>query len=144
MGPTCGQCHECGPKLATFGSRVDHGSFLSLKGSQEYTAFQNLIGMDKVGVNENFQYHSKHLKEKQLRLNYHEMFFREAFGPMHLLDIKVFDKLIDDFLEWYDFEFRSHKDWESETDGEMVEIEVVPVDTFLYFLENSKYFKKFM
>ena len=56
------------------------------------------MGTDRVGITENFQNNRDYLVDKGIKLNCHEMFYREAFGPMHQIDVKLFDKLIDDFL----------------------------------------------
>ena len=57
-------------------------------------------GRDYIGIFENFQYHDQVIKEKQLALTNSDKFFRQSFGPMHLMDFKFFNNLVDDFIKW--------------------------------------------
>ena len=49
-------------------------------------------------MTENFQYHRSFLEKKKKTLNCSDVFYREAFGPMYLIDFLQFNKVIDDFL----------------------------------------------
>lgn len=57
-------------------------------------------GKDYLGISENFQYHDETVRDKQIVLTNSDKFFREGFGPMHLMDYKFFNALLDDFLKW--------------------------------------------
>lgn len=113
------------------------------KPTGEYPCISTL-GQDRDGVTENFHNHIDYIKKKGIKLNFSDMFFREAFGPMHLMNITQFNCLIDDFIEWYNFEYLQVYEWESETDDDIIDVELVPFECFMMFMSNSKYFKTFM
>ena len=81
-----------------------------------------------------------------MKLNFSDVFYREAFGPMYLMDFQHFNKLIDDFLEQLAFESKNKEEqiWGPKIDAEQVDKELVPFDSFVAFMENSKYFKSYV
>lgn len=72
-----------------------HTNFI--EGEKYYLEYR---GKDHIGVTEFFQYHDEFIREKQLGLSNTDKFFRQGFGPMHLMDFQFFNNLIDDFAKW--------------------------------------------
>lgn len=121
MGATCGQCSG-GCKVKSNSSFIGEKRALSA------------LGTDTVGVTEKFQYHQKYLEKKRIKLNFSDAFFREAFGPMHLIDCIEMNKILDDFLEWYQFEYSESRVWSNETDLDVIDLELVPLEAFTSFM----------
>ena len=68
------------------------GTVCSCKNSKEEFSFeiQNGLGLDEDGITENFQYHEKSIKEKDIQLDFFDAFIRESAGPMHLVKFENF------------------------------------------------------
>lgn len=57
-------------------------------------------GKDNEGITEYFQYHDQFLAKHDLKLTYSDKFYREAFRPMHLMNFRFFNNVIDEFVTW--------------------------------------------
>ena len=72
--------------------------------SSNFTDGQKLyttnLGQDTDGITEDFQFHDIILDNKQIKLKPSDKFFREAFSPMHLMNFKFFNSILDKFLKW--------------------------------------------
>ena len=55
-------------------------------------------GKDHDGIFEYFQYHDEYVVEKDIKLTNADKFFRQGFGPMHLMDFQFFNNLLNSFL----------------------------------------------
>ena len=54
------------------------------------------IGLETDGVTEDFQYHETHLKERKIKFDKYDKFYREIAYPMHYLCVGNF---MDDIKE---------------------------------------------
>lgn len=69
-------------------------------------------GKDYEGISEFFQYHDEQIREKQFQLSNSDKFFRQGFGPMHMMDFQFFNNLLNDFVSWCEKqEFFRGNDW---------------------------------
>lgn len=91
MGSTC----EC---VCNSNANNDMRLRVSLMGEE---ILFSKMGRDNKDVTENYQYHQTFIDKNKIKLSYSDLFYREAFRPMHLMHFTYFNKLIDDFLEWY-------------------------------------------
>ena len=89
------------------------------------------LGKDTRDVTENFQYHGSHIEKHKIKLSYSDQFYREAFKPMYLMHFTYFNKLLDDFLQWYGVQ--------SSSKSGIKEQELVCFEKFQqYFLDSHK------
>ena len=69
-----------------------------VKGEKSYMAKR---GKDRKGITEYYQLHDTYLENhKKIKLSETDMFFREAFRPMHLMNFEFFNNNLDRFLIW--------------------------------------------
>lgn len=88
------QCtRKCGLQV-----KVDEKSFIA-----EDRPIEELA-LETGQASENFHYHVDYLVKRGMRLSASDLFWRQAYWPMCYLHYLYFNKLIDDFLEYYMFE----------------------------------------
>ena len=68
-----------------------------IEGEQDYLKNR---GKDTEGISEKFQYHDSDLTKLDIKLSQTDKFFRETFRPMHLMNFKLLNKILDKFVEW--------------------------------------------
>lgn len=94
-------------------------------------------GKDTDGITESFQHHDQFLCKHEVKLTYSDKFFREAFRPMHLMDFKLFNNIIDKFIGWAEKERGKAKqdcnECTEELDGELI-----PYSLFVQFFTEDQ------
>lgn len=104
-----------------------------IEGEKTYLSHR---GKDTEGITEFFQYHEQFLCKHDVKLTYSDKFFREAFRPMHLMDFRFFNNLLDRFVVWCQAQEKPS------ADGEVREFdpELVPYKLFIeYFTEDQNH-----
>lgn len=68
-----------------------------LEGEKDFLSHK---GKDTEGITELFQYHDVYLSKNEVKLTYSDKFFKEVFRPMHLMNFKLLNKILDQFVVW--------------------------------------------
>ena len=72
-----------------------------------------------------------------MKLSYRDKFFREAFNPMHLMNFKLFNNIMDEFTIWCE-----NQDLYA-NDEETFDPELVPLEMFIeFFTEDRNHMKQ--
>lgn len=110
------------------------GSFIG--GEKDYLSHK---GKDTEGITEYFQYHDQFLSKLDVKLTYSDKFFREAFRPMHLMNFKFFNNVLDKFVDWCK---DNHRKQRKKNDGAWQEFdaELLPYELFIeYFTDDQNH-----